>query len=512
MSKSGFRADRPFWSVPQVLVAAFGAVVMAYAFQGLLPVFNNDDVRQVQAPETMAMITQGRWLYYVLFNKLLDQNPVPGFSTFLGSACLVGAAWLHARLIGLRHPTAVLVLTTVSSISIYYGYMFDFDSTRIAYPLGNLLSAAGLVLVGRSGIRARLGGVALLGLSPAFYPATVMYQVTLLIAAALFWCVREGCSSTLRRAARCLAAIGAGIVVYRILTTVIYAIVGFELDDRGSLNPFGLRDNWAAIETIISGNSLPFLAPSDTAPYFAPAHSFGVLVIFVLFLAGVVLRRPALNRVQIGFVLVGFTALLFSPFFLIAITETDYYPVRSLYSFAAVYGALLAITFECGADVADDGAPAPRARLAALPAHWMPTAVLAVAVGFVLVNASLIGQKSYDQSLAWQSDVAHINRIIYRIDEVLADEPSGSAIGAASERIPIVVVGDLPWRTGPRGQAVRAWLHPWSRENIFALLDSRFVSASAQQRERAVEIGGDRDAWPSRESVFVDDGVVVVVR
>jgi len=501
--------------MPQVLGGAFVAVVMTYAFQGLIPVFNNDDVRQVQPPETMAMITQGRWLYYVVFNKLLDQNPLPGLSTFVGSACLVGAAWMHAKLIGLKHPSAVLVLTVVSSVSLYYGYMFDFDSTRIAYPLGNLVSAAGLLVINRSDTtRSHLAGVILLSLGPAFYPATLMYQVTLLIAAAIYWCLCSGTSPALRGLVRGFLAIVAGVVVYRVLTILIYAVVGFELDDRGSLNPLGLVDNWAALQDLFSANAMPFIAPTSTAPYFSTTLSYLVLLIFMVFFVSLFTGQySALNATQLAGVIAGFAALLVSPFFMIAFTETDYYPIRSLYSFAAVYGALLAIAFErsaVGAPAASGGAARTMTMVGRPP--WMPAVVLVVAASFAFVNASLVGQKSYDQSLAWQSDVAQINRIIYRIDDVIGGEPSDSAMKAPLAQIPIVVVGDVHWRSGPRGEAVSAWLHPWSKENIFSLLDNRFIQGSAQQRERAIQAASDREPWPSEGSVFIDGDLVVVVR
>ncbi len=254
---------------------------------------------------------------------------------------------------------------------------------------------------------------------------------------------------------------------------------------------------------------MPFISPNSAAPYFSTTLSFMVLLVFGVFFATLFATGGSgMDATRIVGAIVGFVVLLVSPFFMIAFTETDYYPIRSLYSFAAVYGALLAIAFERSAV----GEPTAASEGTARSPHWMPTVVLVVAASFAFVNASLVGQKSYDQSLAWQSDVAQVNRIIYRIDEVIGGEPSGSAMKAPLAQIPIVVLGDVHWRSGPRGEAVSAWLHPWSKENIFSLLDNRFIQATPQQRERATQVATGREAWPSEGSVFVDDDLVIVVR
>jgi hypothetical protein len=124
----------------------------------------------------------------------------------------------------------------------------------------------------------------------------------------------------------------------------------------------------------------------------------------------------------------------------------------------------------------------------------------------VLASSARINELVFDQYLASQSDLLATNRIIARIDDLLADTP-----GAPTDDIPLAVIYDRLTMSGPRGSVWTSRQWPWSREFIFRLIDHRFHWVPPARYQREWEAARTRPEWPARGSVFLDDGVVVVV-
>ena len=124
----------------------------------------------------------------------------------------------------------------------------------------------------------------------------------------------------------------------------------------------------------------------------------------------------------------------------------------------------------------------------------------------ILASAARINELVFEQYLASQSDLLATNRIIARIDDLLADTQ-----GAPTDDIPLAVIYDRPTMSGPRGTILTSRQAPWSREFIFRLVDHRFHWVSPARYQREWEAARAHPEWPARGSVFLDDGVVVVV-
>ncbi len=486
-------------TIKSVLIGSFAVAIMSYAFQGLAPALNSDDISAIQfgLPN---LLRQGRWASYFLFDRLLDFNSIPGLSTFIGVALLITSCWSHARLMNLREPVAILSLCLVSSISVYYGLLFDFDFTRIFGPLSSAVSSAGLVLVfHRSGKFGIPIAVLMLAFGIALYQAALMYQVTLLFSSMLLWAVRDGTRQTIASGFRGLSAIMIGVIIYILSTSILYGIAGYSLDDRTTLNLYGIVDNWNTLKGLFFGHSFPVISGFY---HFTSTYNIFIWMIYCLF--WLTLTASAGGRISAlrwGFAAVCFASLVVSPYFLIVVSKTDYYPARSLYSFAAVHGALLAIAIET--------------LMTSISIRkinvLLPISILFVSL-FVLLNAVGIGKYAFDQYLASQSDMATINRIIFRIDEVIAESLSADEFTREGAKIPLVVVGDISWQSGPRPGGLSTWMHNWSKENVFRLIDPRFVAAPGSVQNELVEATRAHRRWPAKDSVFVENGIVVVVR
>src|SRR5215203_2262900 len=121
----------PGWA----LTLTWAAVVLSYFYQGVIPAFNADDIIQMQWPDdTRTFLTQGRWCYYLVFVFIMHSNPAPLFSTAIGLTLIVATCVIAARILELRLAIATAIFVLISTISIYYGELFSFDSTRIATP------------------------------------------------------------------------------------------------------------------------------------------------------------------------------------------------------------------------------------------------------------------------------------------------------------------------------------------------------------------------------------------
>ncbi len=241
---------------PSAIGLAWVLVLLAYLYQGIVPAFNADDIMQMQNPQdTLGILAAGRWGYYFVFRVLMHTDPLPLLSTVLGTVCLVGSAVLAAQMLAFRFAAAALSFILVASISVYYGDLFSYDSTRLAFPFGNLLAIAGLFGFFRG---QRAAGVMLLALAPGFYPVASELAAAVLVAVAirrLAWPL--GDTSTLLWAA---AALLASLVLYMLVTRVAYAAFGLELNGRTRLDPLAAIHRFHDILDLFRTHSMPLLA------------------------------------------------------------------------------------------------------------------------------------------------------------------------------------------------------------------------------------------------------------
>jgi hypothetical protein len=466
--------------------------VLVYFYQGVIPAFNADDIIQMQWPDdTWNFLAHGRWGYYLVFGFIMHSNPAPLFSTLVGTTLIVTTGMIAARILELRLAIATAIYTLISTISIYYGDLFAYHSLRIVPPLGNLLAIAGLFAL----MRRRLAlGVVLLALAPGFYqPASELAAVVL-----VSWGVRQLlCSDGFAKWPEFLkAAAGliASLILYAVGTRAAYWALGLPIGDRISMDAFALVHRFGEIRQLFLVHSVPFLGQG--AERYQPSSVMGcVMVLGIAFFAYTITaaHRAGGTRAAVAALALNLT-LLVAPWFLIFASgggpiRTPFSP-RSLYALSAVH-AIWAATL-----------------LLASAARWRRAflTILAVSVGLILTSAAHINELVFEQYLATQSDLFATNRIIARIEELLADTP-----GAPTDDVPIAVIYDRWTTSGPRGSIGTARYASWSREFIFRLIDRRFHWVSPERYKREWQAARTHSEWPARDSVFLDDGVIVVV-
>jgi hypothetical protein len=482
----------PGWA----LALTWALVALTYVYQGVSPAFNADDIIQMQWPDdALTFLTQGRWGYYFVFAFVMHSNPAPLFSTLVGVTLIVASGLIAARILQIRQALATVVFVLIGAVSVYYGDLFSYHSTRIAYPLGNLLAIAGLLALLR---RRRALGVLLLALAPGFYQAASELAAVVLAGWALRRLIRAEGLAVLPEFGKAALGLGASLALYLFGTHAAYAVLGIPMNDRMSVDPLAIVHRFGEIRTLVVAHSAPILAPSSGRylPVSVMLCATALGAAFAAVSIAAAARRDGPRGVVAAIALN--LALLVAPWFLILASgglSAPFVP-RSLYAISTVHAVWAATLLEAAAP---GGFPPPRRRAAFL---------VACAVAFLLTVASAahINEMVFDQYLASQDDLYATNRIIARIDDMLADTP-----GAPTGAIPIAVIYDRPTMSGPRGSVWTSRKNAWSREFIFRLLDRRFHWVPPERYQREWQAARTHPEWPARGSVFLDDGVVVVV-
>lgn len=468
-------------------------VLITYAYQAIMPTFNSDDIIQIQSisQDTKTFLAQGRWGYFMVFEWLQDNNPGGLFYSAVGSMLLLWSSWFAARTIGFNHDAAIYAFMLVSCISIYYGMLFDFSSTRVAYPLANLCALAGLYVIqkGKYGV-----GMALLVLAPALYPAAAQVAGVVLICAFIMGIVTQNVSLAFKRFLMSTAALILSLILYFLVTSISYHFIGIEPSSRMSVSPFAFIENADDIKSLFLLHSISFLTLPET-PYISLRWSLPLLGIFTTFTltCGMLIWRNKLNATVI-ILLVALS--LFAPFALAFAGSDTPFPPRSLIGLASLHAFWVAFVIDrvCNKNINQYFAAAALVCAGAFSAL------------FLFDSASQINKFAYDRHLATQADLSATNRIISRIEQTAADLERPLATPQS-----IAVIYDSPMPAGPRGKAESARFAHWSREWIFRIVDTRFIPASETERLAAVDAAANRESWPSNESVFFIDDVAVVI-
>lgn len=494
-----------------VIIAAV-LFVSAFAFQFVVPTLNHDDIVQLQDNDYALMIGHGRWGYATVHYFLLGGNQTPIVSAMIGVVCLLAATHYQIRLIGLEHNLSKLIFLTLAIVTVYYQYLFSFDSVRIAYMLSNLFMAWGLyasVEAQRPGTR--MLGVLAISLAPTFYTAAIMFGSTTIAAAALLTLLRSDVRVTVVRAIRLGVALALGLLLYVVIIKILYAATGWTLEGRTDVDVTDLKTNLWYTRELVSAHLFPFLSGNFGFYLDLKFHLIGKCLL-LLFLSVVVVRGIRHKLYFRTFMaLVGFGVLLIGPYWPMLISSTSFYPERALYSFAIVYAFCAAASIEVLKNDDEAGAALALKTLAA-------KSVVIFAFAFAALNVLIISQRSYDEYLAYESDKALLVRMLTRIDDQIGGQFRPAIVTDGIELVPpqpvpIAVFGATNWsRSGPRGEVESATSPYWATAYAFRFLDNRFVPATEAQRQSVAESTRGRGAWPAADSVYLIDGVVVINR
>jgi hypothetical protein len=270
----------------------------------------------------------------------------------------------------------------------------------------------------------------------------------------------------------------------------------FALENVDYFNANAVVERFNEVVSIVQYHALPVLAVAPHA-YLPVTVAFCVTALFIFHLVHSTALAYRRSGPANAILVVAFSAgLLLTPFFLLFANTSAIFSARSLFAYSAIHGLWAATLLDhYGARPFSDRA----ARLAAIVALSMSALV-------VISSAAQISKRAYEEYLVSQSDLMITNRIISRIETLLAETP-----GAPASPIPIAVVFERHVVGGPIGGLGSARSFPWSREWIFRLLDRRFEWVTGERYIGAREAAMTHGDWPAKDSVFLHEGIVVVV-
>jgi hypothetical protein len=477
---------------PLIFVLSLVVCFLSYSGNVMLPAFNPDDIAQIMpdSDSWATFIAQGRWGYFLVFSVLLESNPAGPIALFFGCALLFGSGIIAAKSIGLKEKAWQILFGLVASISIYYGELFVYDSSWIAYPIGIFCATFGAVMTRKSRFAT---AILALSLAPAFYQPAIQVAATLLLASALVMLVEKGAAATVRSLVVYAFVMLISLFLYLLSAKLFSLASGIPLVARTSIDIVGALSAYPRLLSLFWSNSIPFLAGLND-PYISQVWRLIAGCLFLGFVVTVALyRRYTLAEAAMVMVLV--LALLVSPYCLAFASPLDEFSPRSMISFGIVYATMTCLPLKLLAQ----GAFGKKAR-------WSSTGVVAAGFLFVAVNAIQSSKYSFDNYLASQQDLLATSRIIARLDEVMAQTEL-----ANQKTIQIAVKSSGLPQSGPRGSVWTNRYNDWSKEWIFHLVDRRLVPVSHEKRDAVLARASAKPAWPSRGSVYVDGNVVVVV-
>jgi hypothetical protein len=464
---------------------------LAYSTMAIMPAFNADDIVQAQplAEDYYTFLSSGRWGYYFVYKVIFDTNPAGPFAFFIGTALLVCSSFLAARVIGLKNRATVSVFILVSTISLYYSSYLSFDSTRVAYPLANVLAVGALCFFLK---RRWFFGILAVCFAASLFQASIQVAGAVLIGSALFSVLTNSHQAAQKKLIFGTVGMLIGVILYYLITkTIIPFFVGVPLSGRSEISLTSAVWSNGRLLNIFLGHSIP---SGYQMPYFNALMKIGVWIFMGFFVLGITAFTRQRTLIKFIFVALLTISLLVVPFALAFVSVADIGP-RGLIAYATVHALFIAIPLEL-----------------ALNYKMLPVSNVFIKLGlgfataFLFITSVQISSSAFDEYLVYRNDFLATNRIISRIDEVV----SKSNI-PMSGPIPILVKYDKPVSTAPRGVPSTARDAPWSREWIFRHIDPRFVPAGDQKRELLMMSATDRPAWPHTDSVYVSDGVVMIV-
>lgn len=478
-------AHRPFGIHAYML--CFFICIVCYSSMIVLPAFNADDIIQGQpiSKDTLTFLSQGRWGYFFIYQLLFQSNPLGPFGFILGIAILLSASVISANLLGFKSGLTVSVFSLVASISLFYTAIFSFDSTRVAYPISVLLMVKGLSLAKSPHVMSWLTSALLIGLSPAFFSASPQIGLTLIFLYILFSTLREERSIT-RTVLKMLFTLTSGLALYATSLKISPIATGIDISDRASINILEALASYNRFIKIIGDYGFMTsgtLGGNDVV-------AFITIVIFICAILSVAIwYRPVFI---FSWVIIYFSifAILIAPFWLAFLSPLDEFGPRALVAYSITHAGLFLITLQL------------------IPIRHVFLRVLSISLAgiFVIGTALATSRISTDEYLASQNDLMATSRLISRIDEVLAGTDF-----TQSGPIPLAVRYNTALNMAPRGRHTTARQIPWSRGWIFRKVDPRFLPIYGEQYEQIIDRSTDRPIWPHPGSIYVDDGVVVVV-
>lgn len=463
-------------------------VLLCYISMIVLPSYNADDIIQGQpvSGDANTFLSQGRWGYYLIFEKGVGANPLGPFGMTFGLILLLIANVVASRAIGLNSALEVSAYALLATVSLFFTAVFSFDSTRIAYPIAILFAVVGVAFaMSRHPIK-WIFATLMLGISPAFFSASVQISATLLCLILLMRTLRGETHKLASDVGRTAAVMVVGLGLYAVSIQISPMLTGVQIGSRVSIDILQALAAYDRFFVIIGKFAFPISAAlNSNAAVLTSVFLFGMAAITSV----LVWFRPSSTWAWSVAALAS-VGLMIAPFWLSFLSPLDQFGVRALIGYATTHAGLAAVAFVV--------IPAHRTRLR--------IGLVGTVALFLLGTAVSTSQIATDEYLTSRNDILATSRLISRVDQAVAHAglpPSGP--------IHLAVRFKTGMNMSPRGRHGTARQIPWSREWIFRHVDPRFVPVTGEKYGKLIEASIDRPIWPQEGAVYVEDGTVVVI-
>lgn len=505
-----------------------GFIVHLFVFSNLL--INHDGAVSLSTGNDH--ITSGRWSlgFFSQFSGVYEMPVVIALLTVFALACTAG---LTVAVLGLRSRVCIVLtsgfLVAFPSVCCVFPYLYTAD----AYFFALLLNALAVY----TGKRWRFGWVvsaALIAAGAGIYQSFVCFAVGLFLMDCILLLLEgEELRPVLFRGGKYIAAIGGGLVLYRVLLQVLLAVNNTQLSNYRNMS-----------EAVNSGvmdylRTLPDTYRSFLRFFWSGSYLTAemrlvqrVLLIFAAACGVFLLIRRKIYRQQgrLALVLVG-AGLVPAALNLICVIAAGQTKINLLmqYAFVLVFVFILRVIEMTALELAAmwpqaqpvphkgkkkqdrTGTPRPKQGFASL--RKLPVAAGLVLCFVLLWNDFCLTNASYLRlDMVYENSFALANRIMARVeemDEYGPDTPvvlAGTALGSYGGWVSFPELEDFP---GQRTTLVNEYCGtPFVRSFIGSLKRN----ASEEQRREIMESGVlDRmPVYPAKDSIQVYNGIILV--
>lgn len=491
-----------------LMIAFILAIYFGFFFQSIVPAYNNDDARYILNQPNHFI--NGRW-GIVLVQEVLSYNPIPGFSIFIMAVFYTATFSIAGSLFNLKHLLSKVIFICLSVFTQFYAALFIYDQVIIPVAIGDFLAITGLYCLLR---RPTWIGVILLSLAPAFYTSSIHLAATLFVGLFLHQVTSMKSYQFVIPMVKSVILFIIALALFMLLNKIIGPILSPEEFKKTSLTSLGSLhfDNLKSLflTSILPTSLKPQLSFNESAIVVCLAFILYIGFASVLLYRIYKMRDPKRLLIVIVFVPV----FLVAPYFLTLIQGSDYpFSFRSLYALGLLRAICAAVTF-------DELIVRPTSR----PMKRNAVRLVTLVSGAIIILPAIFSHQTFlKHHRSYFQRIIQSNVFLSRVEDLLASEKP-----TLPDEIPILNVYAIkPKKSAPSEIIPPAYL--FSPGMLLTLIDRQYYSITLKenyihptladrfpgsQNKTIIEIIKDvpgRGKWPSLDSVFLSNGIVVIL-
>lgn len=450
-------------------------------------------------------IGQGRWFAGFLYNNVFDGCFMPTLSPFFSIVCYIFTGIGLCKLWKIKKHSRLLVI----ALWTLHPYFLDLNNFRIASNIGAMawLIAISSLLIAQRGKAGFLFAVVLFYLALSTYQVVLGFAVSAVMMQMLFLSYRGRFSKkSLFLCRKYLWIYGSlfliSVVIYFSVNKLIFLLTDAKIEFRveaGFLS--GVDQLYPKICSVVKILAVRLLPVGE---YVLPLT--GKLLMLVIYIGGLFSLLKRFPKRFIAFFSVLWIALIpvGAISFILPLSVT-YLPWRVCSGLIVFFVGMFALT------------QMARSTPVRKAGFW---AGIFLVIYFILVSNTVW----YKQYLLNQKDLFMANRMVSKIQilegyrpgmelAILGKYQGPSEFKPARSGRRIQLIEDITQISSTEGSFnLSAFSKDWSKYCfLLNYLDTEFVQCSDDNLRKSLDASRGRNAWPDPSSIFIHDGVIVIV-